>query len=78
MSRFTVSLINTVSAAVEVEADTYDDAIEKAFESDDMPGPITYGAFGQADVDEGDWQPYSVYDEAGRTVWSERQGEIEA
>lgn len=75
MTRFTVHLIQTVSAAVEVEADDYEAAIEAAYQSDDMPGSITYGAFGSACVDGGDWEPASVEDENGVEVWNDHTGE---
>ncbi|WP_053208297.1 hypothetical protein [Jiangella muralis] len=71
MNRYTVLLTNTVSSAVAVDAGDVDGALDTYHESDNMPGGITVGAFGPADVDDSDWQPYSVVDENGDTVWSE-------
>lgn len=71
MPKFTVHLINTVSASVTVEADSPEDAIDKAYESDDMPGGITVGAFGSNSVDDEEWMPSSVSDSNLKTVWPE-------
>ncbi len=61
--KYAVHMTQTVSTAVEVEAASVGSAFEKANYSDDMPGSITHGAFGQASVDEaGEWTPVSVYD----------------
>jgi hypothetical protein len=72
VTTFTVHLINTVSTAVEVEVDNYEAAIEAAYDSEDMPGSITIGAFGRASVDDGEWMPDAVTDEGGDEVWRER------
>lgn len=72
MPKFIVHLTQTVSCAVEVEADDYDAAIDAAFDSPDAPGSITYGAFGRASVDGGDWEVTAVSDENGNEVWQER------
>lgn len=72
MGTYSVHLINTVSTTVTVEAETYDEAIDAAFDSNDMPGSITIGAFGQATVDDGEWEAVAVTDEeSGDEVWSE-------
>lgn len=68
--RYRVYMVNTVSTSVEVEAESWEEAIDEAYNSDDMPGSITVGAFGCASVDDGDWMPHSVTDTAGETVWS--------
>lgn len=61
--KYSVHLVQTVSTTVEVEAESVEEAIDKVYDSDDMPGGITYGAFGQASVDEaGEWTPIAVYD----------------
>lgn len=61
--RYSVHLVQTVSTTVEVEADSVEEALDKVYDSDDMPGSITHGAFGQASVDEaGEWTPVVVYD----------------
>ncbi len=70
--KYAVHLVQTVSTTVEVEADTVEDALEKVYDSPDMPGGITHGAFGQATVDEaGEWNPVVVYDTANwdKPVW---------
>lgn len=73
MPRFTVHLIQTVSAAVEVEADDYEAAIEAAWQSPGMPGSITVGAFGMGNtVDGGEWDAWAVSDENGDEVWREK------
>lgn len=71
--KYRVYVQNVVSASVEVETDDGPEAaIEAAYQSHKMPGPITVGAFGgSASVDDGDWEPFEVYDEAGATVWSD-------
>lgn len=72
MPTFNVHLTETVSTTVTVEADDYQAAMEAAWDSDNMPGSITYGAFGQAPVDEaGDWEVFQVTDESGDVVWAE-------
>lgn len=73
MPKFNVHLIETVSTVVTVEADSYDEAMELAYDSPDMPGGITVGAFGQASVDEdGEWTAVAVSDENGEDVWREK------
>lgn len=70
--KFNVHLVLTVSTSVEVEADSVEEALEKVYDSPDMPGSITYGAFGSASVDEaGEWEPVSVYnaDDWSRPAW---------
>lgn len=71
MPTFRVNLVNTVSATVEVEADSIEDALDAVYDSDKFPGSVTIGAFGPAAVDESQWEPTSVTDAAGRTVWTE-------
>lgn len=72
--KYTVHLSSTVSCSIDVEADSFEEAMELVYEPDDMPGGITVGAFGPgAPVDEsGDWQPTAVEDEAGALVWEEQ------
>lgn len=70
MMKYSVHMTMEVSSVVEVEADSPDEAVEKAYDSDDMPGGITIGAFGSASVDEsGEWEPQAVTDENYKTVW---------
>ncbi len=69
--KYTVYLKNTVSTAVNVEADSPDEAVDLAFDSNDMPGRITFGAFGEASVDDGEWEAFEVTDESGATVWED-------
>lgn len=73
--KYSVHLVQTVSATVQVEAESVDEALEKVYDSPDMPGAITHGAFGQASVDEaGEWEPVSVYDSAkwDKPLWEDR------
>lgn len=71
MPKFNVHLTQAVSAVVTVEAKDYDEAIDLAYESEDMPGSMCYGAFGQSSVDEdGDWGLVLVTDENGDEVWT--------
>ncbi len=72
--KYRVYVQNVVSSVVEVDADDPEAAIAAAYQSDDMPGSITYGAFGAASVDESDWEPHRVYDEADEVVWTESTG----
>lgn len=61
--KYNVHLVQTISTSVEVEAGSVEEALEKVYDSPDMPGSITQGAFGQASVDEsGEWEPVTVYD----------------
>lgn len=72
--KYSVSMVQTVSTVVEVEAESVEEALEKVYDSPDMPGSITLGAFGQASVDEaGEWTPVSVYDTANwdKPVWED-------
>lgn len=72
MPTFRVHFVNTVSATVKVEADDYNEAIELAYDSPDMPGGITVGAFGvNHDIDDGEWTVNSVSDVDGKTVYRE-------
>jgi hypothetical protein len=70
--KYSVHVIMEVSSVVTVEADSPDAAVELAYDSPDMPGSITVGAFGSASVDDSDWNPYQVTDESGAVVWQER------
>ncbi len=73
--KYRVHLIQTVSTTVEVEADTVEAALEKVYDSPDMPGSITIGAFGPASVDEaGEWEPVVVYgaDNNDEPLWEDR------
>jgi hypothetical protein len=63
MAKYTVHLTQEVSTAVTVEAETPEDAVELVYDSPDMPGSMTHGAFGRASVDESEWQPVKVTDE---------------
>ncbi len=70
--KYNVHLIQTVSTAVEVEADSVEEALERVYDSPDMPGSITVGAFGPACVDaDGEWAPVAVFgsDNPDVPVW---------
>lgn len=72
MAKYTVHLTQTVSTAVNVEAGSPEEAVELAYDSPDMPGSMTYGAFGDASVDEsGEWMAVAVTDGNGEEVWSD-------
>lgn len=73
MPEYTVHIYSTVSTAVTVEADDPEQASEAVWDSADMPGSITHGAFGQgAAVDhDGEWLVSAVSDESGEEVWRE-------
>ena len=78
--KFDVHLIESVSTTVTVdlpEGSTPDEIQEAAYQSDDMPGSIAHGAFGQVSVDEsGDWEVYSITDVAtGNLVWEKDPAE---
>lgn len=79
--KYDVHFTHTVSATVTVEADDPEQAIEKAYGSESMPGWITVGAFGGGAVvdSSGDWDPCEVTDSAGETVWTdENAGETDS
>lgn len=67
--KYNVYVTMKVSSVVEVEADSLEEAIDAAYDSPDMPGEITVGAFGGASVDDSDWNAYQVEDESGTVVW---------
>jgi len=71
MAEYTVHLTMVVSTGVTVEADDPDAAIDAAYHSPEMPGTMSHQAFGDALVDESEWEPASVSDAAGEEVWSE-------
>ncbi len=71
MAEYTVCLTMVVSAVVTVDADDPDAAIDAAYHSPEMPGTMGHQAFGDALVDESEWEPTSVSDAAGEEVWSE-------
>jgi hypothetical protein len=73
--KYSVYVQNTVSAVVDVEANDPEAAIAAAFQSSDMPGSIGQGAFGSVSVDDGEWEPFEVYDEAGAVVWAEQSSD---
>ncbi len=72
--KYRVYLQNVVSTTIDVDAEDPEAAIDAAYQSRDMPGSITVGAFGGKSVDDGDWQPFEVYDEADSVVWTESTG----
>lgn len=63
-----------VSTTIDVEADSPEQAAETFTDHPDMPGSLTYGAFGGgASVDEaGEWEPVSIVDDKQREVWTTR------
>ncbi len=72
MAKYTVYLYSTLSTSVNVDAEDPDEAIDLAYESPEMPGSMGFRAFGRASVDCSNvWEPSSVVDENGKTVWSE-------
>ena len=74
--KYSVHMIQTVSATVEVEADDVADALEKVYDAPGMPGSMVYGAFGgDNSADEaGEWRPVVVYagDNYDKPVWEDR------
>lgn len=78
MKSYCVGLLMGVSTVVDVETDqdpadlTYDDWWALAEASDDMPGGITVGAFGQASVDEDtEWTIHQVTAPGDGAVFAE-------
>jgi hypothetical protein len=67
MPTYHVHLTRLVSTVVTVEAASPQQATVVAYDSSDMPGGLTQGAFGaSASVDEcGEWEPIAVTDAAG-------------
>lgn len=71
--QYTVHFVHSVSTTVTVEAGTPEQAMDRAYESDDMPGPVTVGAFGPCAVDDdGEWEPYTITDASGEVVWEDK------
>lgn len=76
MPTYKVYINQVVSACVEVEAESVEEALDTYWTSDDMPSGITVGAFGYgASVDEsGDWTADEVVDMNGVTLWRDATG----
>lgn len=58
MATYNVHMVKTLSTVVTVEADSEHDAMEKAFNSNDMPGGICAQCAGWGrrwSVDDGEW-----------------------
>lgn len=81
---YAVNLTRLVSSVVDVEVDastdpadlSWDDWMDLANASDDMPGGITVGAFGAASVDEaGEWELSSVTADGGMGAEIYREAE---
>lgn len=78
MPNYRVQFNNTCSIILDVEADSVEDAIEKAQESEDMPGGITVGAFGcqsfdGPNVDDDEWNAAYVEDaDTNKVVWMDK------
>ncbi|MCV7708678.1 hypothetical protein M3C81_000760 [Micrococcus luteus] len=53
MATYQIPMISTISTVRTVEADSLEDAIEKAY--DDMPGGVMF--LNHEYPDEGDWEP---------------------
>lgn len=72
MTRYRVYIENVVSTVVEVEAESFDEALDLWYDSPDAPGSITIGAFGGVDVDDSEWNATEVYiDGEDEPVWRE-------
>ena len=73
MPTFRVHITKVVSTAIDVEADSAEQAAADFESSPDMPGAMVYGAFGPgASVDEaGEWEAVSVRDQDNNEVWRE-------
>ena len=78
MAEYTVHLTMIVSTGVTVEADDAEAAIDAAYNSPKMPGTMGHQAFGDALVDESEWEPVAVSDAAGEEVWSEAGAPVSA
>jgi len=75
MPTFSVHMTMAVSTTVTVEAGSVEEALETVYDSPDMPGSITLGAFGPASVDEaGEWEPVVIYQDGNYNVpvWQDR------
>jgi hypothetical protein len=64
---------HTTVVDVTVDGDEFDPEalINLAGNSDDMPGSIGYGAYGDASVDPSDWEPREITTEAGAVLWTD-------
>jgi hypothetical protein len=72
MPQYRVGITQTVSSSVLVEAESPEAAASEFYNSPDMPGSITVGAFGSyCNVDEaGEWEASEVLDAKGNIVWT--------
>lgn len=72
--KYRVSMVQTASTMVEVEAEDIDDAIDKAWQ--EAPGGLCAQCSGWNNppgVDlAGEWEASVVYDEHDHEVWNER------
>lgn len=76
MTEFNVYFTTVAGApGVTVEADDYEEAIDKAYASADLPSPggLCHQCALQFDLS-GEWEPESVSDADGKTVWERRRG----
>lgn len=73
MPRFTVYARAWTDLSVHVAAEDYDAAIEAAYE--EQPSGLCAQCSGWGETwskGEGDYEPYEVADENGKTVWSDK------
>ena len=75
MNKYRVHMKMAIWTVIDVEAADPNDALEAAYESDQMPGTMAFNSFtnarGAAMVDEGEWEAVEVTDQNGNTVWEE-------
>ena len=76
MTQFTVHFTTTAEIAVKVEAEDYDEAIEKADDLLGSPSTLVYASHPRGFDMAGVWEPDSVFDESTRAqVWKDRGAE---
>lgn len=74
--KYTVHMTSTLSTEVEIEAEDYDDAIDKAYDSEGMPPDICAycSGWGQSwNMDtSGEWEPQEVTNADDKVVWPKK------
>lgn len=68
MATFTVHMVSTISTAVEVEAEDWEEALELG--EVQTPGPLCYSCSSDKD-DPGEWAPVEVTNDEGLVLWRE-------
>ncbi|AZF93367.1 hypothetical protein SEA_PRINGAR_101 [Mycobacterium phage Pringar] len=70
--KFIVYMTQVVEARVEVLAENYDDAIDEAFKSPELPHSLCWQCASRFGLG-GQWEPSSVTAADGKLLWEEKR-----